>query len=589
MPIIPAYQRRMSIPGEASNVAPDIGSAGIVGESIARMGQAGLHVANEVADTLFMRNKEMQQENNALASLKAHNDIDIEQNDFIAKYDVEAKQQNLDPQGLAEFTNKKIGDFTQQRRKRLEQIPNVDQRIKVEAYFNASDAAIRDHTAVFQANYRKGFAANEVMKAVNTATESVRAGDDFDKQREVLTKKFGELHVAGYYSQDETVDIIKKAEQQLAVTRLDFLAVNNPLQGRLELQKYSKYLPEAQFQHFAEKIGSLSTAEEKIAQENLVTDAIIAASPDVTGKKIDVAKAILLAETAKKVGGLDMSKFDRNTRQNIVQSLRNIDAAQKEQRKAEVDVLITPVFKQLTNGSYTAARQSISKLMADPGNTDIVDNLYRIDAAADSGIKAAIRDAQVTAGEKARIKAQATSEMLNEIYSGRYQTENDVLIGAAVKGLAVDSKAWIGVFHEYNKRNGETNFWPQVLRQIESDAKEIGDIRESQGDIINSLEYYRKHPAELDKSFGDQPIDIHNPKILDVYKKFKEKAKKEAWFGYDFKSLLRTLPQGKPLVNTPKTDALSEADARKQLTGKGITGKDQDVWITKYRTAGKVK
>lgn len=52
MPIIPTYQRRMSITGEGPNALQDVGSAGLVGNSIARMGKEG-------AEILFLRAGEL--------------------------------------------------------------------------------------------------------------------------------------------------------------------------------------------------------------------------------------------------------------------------------------------------------------------------------------------------------------------------------------------------------------------------------------------------------------------------------------------------------------------------------------------------
>lgn len=73
---------------------------------------------------------------------------------------------------------------------------------------------------------------------------------------------------------------------------------------------------------------------------------------------------------------------------------------------------------------------------------------------------------------------------------------------------------------------------------------------------------------------------------------------KESWFKGKTLATLKAQMEGEALKGTvpgkaksspPAAPAMTEKDARAKLTAQGITGKDADTWIEKYRAAGKVE
>ncbi len=88
---IPTYERRMSIPGTSPNVEQDIGSAGIVGNAIAKFGQTGMIASEEVSKTLARRQAE--EDNIKLADLR---------NQYV-KSSIDYEAQNLEKRGKDAF------------------------------------------------------------------------------------------------------------------------------------------------------------------------------------------------------------------------------------------------------------------------------------------------------------------------------------------------------------------------------------------------------------------------------------------------------------------------------------------------------
>jgi len=256
MPTIPVYQRRVSIPGEAPAVPANVGSAGLVGESISGFGKTELNVTDEVVNIIVRRNEEMRQQNNAFAILKAQNSIDVDTRTFKESYDVKAKKGDYDPAGLMEFTNEQVDEFSKKIDKDyLSNVEDPDQKVKIEAYRNSAISHVLDHASIFQANHRKDFADNEVDRAGQMSLQDAREGTDPGIVRDKMRLKIGELHASGYYSATQAEDMIVKSDQQITVAYFDYLVLMDPAKAieRLNDRAYSQYLPEADYRRLMEK------------------------------------------------------------------------------------------------------------------------------------------------------------------------------------------------------------------------------------------------------------------------------------------------------------------------------------------------
>jgi len=312
------------------------------------------------------------------------------------------------------------------------------------------------------------------------------------------------------------------------------------------------------------------------------------------------------------VGGIDFSSLDRETRNSLKSRLGAIDAAQKARRHEVSNGLMLDIEKNILNYNainnplgLTQAKMAITRLMEDPENADMVGPLMQYsriidtisrqeeaerrqeeriakqeEAAKKREEKAEKVEARIEAREirseaarerqESRILKQeseedANAEMLARVNNGDFidiydpQDGNRRLLDVATR-LGVPRRnfqQYVAMNNDHMKSSGMQNFWSQVMTTLNKASTEgsntyVKNIVANKSRIINSLQFYMTKPSELDKSFGDQPITIYNPKVIDLYNKLIEKADKEAFFGYDFSPYLRELPPPSRRFATPR-------------------------------------
>lgn len=330
MPVIPIYQRRMSVPGGAQNAPTDVGNAGLPGRALAGLGAM-----------IARRNEELRVQNNALAVLKVQNQIDEETWAFKQSYDLEANQSGLDPLRLQEFSKKKVDEFSNELETRhLSSITDADQLIHVSRYRNAAVASARAHAAVYQANARKDFIRVEATKAVDFALNSVRDGStDYETAIEGFREKLSTLHTTGAVSAEDMEEMIVKGERQIVTAFLDGLIYRNPVKAREEIKsgKYSKYLSEDQFRYFNGKAEKLGEAEERENRQSTAYQELYA----VTGADPDAMRKALMDPKIIKAFGLETSS---------VRAVEGMISDLEKTKKATYDQTETGYLQQLSAG-----------------------------------------------------------------------------------------------------------------------------------------------------------------------------------------------------------------------------------------------
>lgn len=604
MPQITPYRRQFSIPSEAPNVPANLGTAGIVGEAIAGFGRTGMAVTNEIVNLVKSQNEDIRRRNVASATADLTNKAKTFLRESTIAYDLGAKKLDAPPIDSAKYNQEKTSEFKNSLRSYLNisNITDPDMLANAEQIIGNGEALFADHVALSQVKANKEFADKVGIEALQIGINNVRDGKSLEEQINYFTNIIKSQHEAGTYDIKEATNIIVNGQQQLARSYFDSLTVNYPKRAVEELKsnKYNQYLTEEAYRHFNEKALILGKAEEKIQNENTAYQAIIEANTDPITGRIDTAKALVQSQTADKVGNVDLSKLDLNTRQNIAGSIRAIDAAQKEARKGEINLKLAPIEASMINydpvknpKSLTTARNGILKLMADPDNMEFMSELQQVSRAVNGMIRNIESEARVISREnryEARIVKQeaddnANANMLIRVSNGEFANIYDPeqgkrdLISVATE-LNVPRKSLVGYINmnkEVMKNAGQMNYFTQVVSTLKKASTEgsstyIEDLAKNQDRIINSIQYYMANPGELDKSLGDKPITVYNPKVIDIYNKFVEKSDKESFFGYDFTPFLRALPSpGKSFVapqkETPEGGGKPPLTQKRKLIG----------------------
>ena len=582
MPVIPTYKRQVSIPGESGNVMQDVGSAGVVGASIAQLGKTGMAVADNLGDLIIRRDAELKKQNDAMAVLKTQNAIDTDTRAFKQTYDADANKSDTDPAGLQDFTKAAVDKFQADLdTKYLANVSSPEQKLRIEAYRNAAVGHILDHTSVYQANARKAFAGNEADKAINIATVNAREGADPLDAMTSAREKITSLHVTGIISAQLAEDAIVKSDQAITLNHFDgLLARNNAAQALEELKsgKFNEFLPAATYSSL---LGKAQNQVDKQQQEQAETNAYGAATlkwSDPNQAKIEVLRPEFMKE----------HKLTINQAQNIAQSFGAI-AAQKERDTKERQEAKLNVIRDMAITNPVGALKAIRTVDdVDPQAALALQNALDSHLRQNSLMSAQERSLRIDLEDK--IKAQIKQRILG----GGYKTEQEVTNAVIREGLTNTSGFLddaLGTFRGVKKDSGAVNFFQQAEQdwdRLISTTKGTAKKRELQDMKPKMLETLRQQ-MEKDN------LRISDPKVFEVYQ-----ANRKALTETTFQKVLDAVgslfgggdsyvaPKQAPAPPVPSA-AMDEATARKRLTEKGVKGADQENWIKRYRAEGVVE
>lgn len=186
---------------------------------------------------------------------------------------------------------------------------------------------------------------------------------------------------------------------------------------------------------------------------------------------------------------------------------------------------------------------------------------------------------------KARIKT--------EIISGKYTDEKQLTNAVIREGLSNTSGFLddaLGNFKEYKKESGAINYFKAAEEdwdKLISATKDKGRKKELQGMKTGML-------TAVQNQMQAEGVKISDPKAYDIYEAHKQTLTK-TWFQKAIDSVFPssdTMVKPEAAAPAPSPAAITvmdEATARKRLTEKKVTGKDQDMWIKRYRESGVVK
>lgn len=194
----------------------------------------------------------------------------------------------------------------------------------------------------------------------------------------------------------------------------------------------------------------------------------------------------------------------------------------------------------------------------------------------------------------------------NRIVSGEMKNTDEIIQSGGLKGS--EKKVLANMFWAQDRRDTKAQTAEEKAIEIafKNNKKFILD---SANKTIDSLFLPTKH-KELNTTLKASILTAagrYTPENLQDFQKYVDDTikyateQKSKWYWYTSekelsKAIIKAVnPNVLPTENKGTAPAkqgnlsVSEADARSQLTAKGITGKAQDDWIAQYKAAGKVK
>ena len=333
MPVIPAYQRRLSIPGEAPNAAPDIGSAGIVGESIARLGQAGLHVTNEVADVLIRRSEEMRQQK--------QNNILIEKgaliNDEFLGYEAQYKRDNKGANATG--SQERVGYFTESLIKKYNIKDDEEANFKIKQHILAQDHNLKNSLATYEAGQLKNYATDVRVLDYESSLKMAQNGD-IKTAAENYRKTLDTQRRDNSLSEEEYQIELKKGASGLSEAYIRGLLVTDPVRA----QEAFKLLKEGLLPETQERIqGLVNAAVTKQTGMDVGTEVFRADKSGNLEGMINVIKEKKLPSDTKEIA-IATIKDQWNVR-------KTDEARIREEAKSKVLQILNPIARERADGT----------------------------------------------------------------------------------------------------------------------------------------------------------------------------------------------------------------------------------------------
>lgn len=172
MPSIPVYQRKISIPGEAAAVPTDIGSAGIVGKSVAELGGSVVQATGEVAKILAARYETLRKQREDAELISVNTEISDK---MIAFRTDELKRKGADTFDNLKRLDIHVQDLQKNYGARYKDNPEMRNKVF------ASISARREHEANVLASHQltelKAYSADVRALALESAIKEGMAGD----------------------------------------------------------------------------------------------------------------------------------------------------------------------------------------------------------------------------------------------------------------------------------------------------------------------------------------------------------------------------------------------------------------------------
>jgi len=257
MPVIPSYQRRMSIPSEGPNALQDVGSAALVGNSIAKFGMAG----SEFIGLIQRQQEDLRKRRATVENSRLTN----EANSFMTnqKIEFDTKANSADSSiGLATYAKEheaSIGPAFKDRIK-FDEITDPDVLLHAQKLYGDVDAHFRDHTAVVQQKALGVFASKEIDAAVLNAVNMARAGSSPEESMKDAAQIIQDMHNTGVINTDKAAEFTVKAQQQVVSEYLNSLSATNPTEAMniIKSGKYNKMMDSVTFKAVQTKVKTLS-------------------------------------------------------------------------------------------------------------------------------------------------------------------------------------------------------------------------------------------------------------------------------------------------------------------------------------------
>lgn len=574
MPIIPRVERQRMLPSAPTAPLVNTEVAG------AEMGAiAGL--SKELTGILIQRQKEMRQHDDALALLRLENEADESLRKFTEAYSVGAKK-TVSLDALREYSETDAAAFdTALRSGAYKELPDY-LAPRAEGLIKARREKYLNYAATYQAGARKEITAGEIDRARDTAILAARGGDA--NQVGDFTRKIAALHQAGALTLSQAEEAIVKGQQALAESYIDGFITRDPTGAANYIKGggLNEYLTPEKFRHYQGKAETLGRQEqERQAQEGVAT--LLQGRHTGADGVIDTTAA--LRELLNQKNFTDIPGLTIQGRQNVAQTIREIDAAQEKQRQRRQ--------AETMNALYEMAVTSPAKALAEAGRYTDQDVDPKELLTFKKSIETHLGNMKLLSRQESdhakKIQNEALTNIMLNVRDGAYKSEADVR--AAVQSLALDDprKAMedaIKAYEDAQKAVGRVNWYKEAVRDwtrhangasAKTDKRRLNDrLPEIQKTLSAFMQENRLAPT--DEAVHQEYKKIKAGLTMAPWDR-KMKAIKESFD--DYPDILRQMPGGEVLDSQPEPAARRFEDVGRPVVPKGTiirnraTGKEQ--------------
>lgn len=325
-------------------------------------------------------------------------------------------------------------------------------------------------------------------------------------------------------------------------------------------------------------LNQATTIFQKVMKERAVNAAYSEAA--ATWKDPRMAMVEVLKPGFMQKHGMTLDQVQNMSQSFSIQATQG-KLAEKDRQEANLD--------QIRGIAITDPAKAL-RLIADAQDVDPKDALTL-----KTSIESHIRQMSLMSAQEKSLMAdmedKIKARIKNEISTGKYKDERQVVNAVIREGLTNTSgfiDDALGNFREYKKEAGAINYFKSAEEDWEkliSVTKNKGRKKELQTMKIGML-------TALQNQMQSEGVKVSDPKVFEMYKVHK-KALTDSWFTKAIDSIWPSSDtMVKPEAAAPSPAAITvmdEATARKKLTEKKVTGRDQDMWIKRYRDNGVVK
>lgn len=383
--------------------------------------------------------------------------------------------------------------------------------------------------------------------------------------------------------------IVTFNEKYLASQVMDLIRANKFVEAQ-KLNEEKKYF-------LGDQYGPLSRVIEAKQDQFKETTAYNTLLEENGGDPLKAANSLNKPETMARFG-LTLQNAT-HVRESLNGMHTNAEKAKKQAQEADLD----KVYGVVQTGNLSRALSMLRKGV-DPDGTPL--NLDPKEASKLAfSIESHQRAQTLMSAQTRQANIEIQKNMLAgfrvQIQQGLYKSDSDLtnaMLRAGFPDLNAAMKELGGFLKEQQKEQGGMNFFAQAgadWRMLISTTKSADKKRSLQAQETEIL-------YALQRTMQAKGLKNYDPKVMDEYRALKKAATSTVitevkdyvkdWFGFKDTSDTFTGKAAPGNIQIPDRAApakMSEADARKQLTDKGITGKRQDAWITTYKANGVVE